>query len=121
MPPDAVKYFLISLRQMIKKKRFTRIQNGKVDTNATPNIHVNIGKIHVVLPMDIDDNKFEYFVDKMFDEIDKDTITQEKYAFYDDDIKTITFCSKQEVAMESYKLWREAQEKEDERNIEENS
>ena len=63
---DGIKLFFKSLRKMVKKKPFTHISNGKVDTNATPNIHVNIGESHVVLPMDIDDEKFEYFVDKMF-------------------------------------------------------
>ena len=63
---DGIKLFFKSLRKMVKKKPFTHISNEKVDINATPNIHVNIGESHVVLPMDIDDEKFEYFVDKMF-------------------------------------------------------
>ena len=100
---DGIKLFFKSLRKMVKKKPFTHISNGKVDTNATPNIHVNIGKSHIVLPMDIDDEKFEYFVDKMFESINQDTKTEEKYAFYDAENQTFEYYSKHEVAVKSYK------------------
>ena len=109
---DGIKYFLSSLRKMVKKKPFTYVSNGKVDTNATPNIHVNIGKSHVVLPMDIDDKKFEYFVDKMFESINQDTITEEKYAFYDAEKETLEYYSRREVAMKSYKQWGKSKESE---------
>ena len=102
---DGVKFFLSSLRKRIKKKPFTHVSNGKVDTEATPNIHVNIGKSHIVLPIDIDDNKFEYFVDKMFESINQNTVTEEKYAFYDAENQTLEYYSRHEVAMKSYKQW----------------
>lgn len=104
---DGIKLFFKSLRKMVKKKPFTHISNGKIDTNATPNIHVNIGKSHIVLPMDIDDEKFEHFIDKMFESINQDTITEEKYAFYDAEKETLEYYSKREVATRSYKLWSE--------------
>ena len=109
---DSIKIFLKSLRNMVKKKPFTHVSNGKVDTNATPNIHVNIGKSHIVLPMDIDDEKFEYFVDKMFESINQDTITEEKYAFYDTENQTLEYYSRHEVAMKSYKEWSKSKENE---------
>lgn len=109
---DGIKLFFKSLRKMVKKKPFTHISNEKVDINATPNIHVNIGKSHVVLPMDIDDEKFEYFVDKMFESINRDTVTEEKYAFYDAEKQTLEYYSKHEVAMKSYKEWSESKENE---------
>lgn len=109
---DGIKFFLKTLRNMVKKKQFTHVSNGKVDTNATPNIHVNIGKSHVVLPMDIDDKKFEYFVDKMFETMSQDTITEEQYAFYDDEKQTLEYYSRHEVAMKSYKEWSKSKENE---------
>ena len=109
---DGIKLFFKSLRKMVKKKPFTHISNEKVDINATPNIHVNIGKSHVVLPMDIDDEKFEYFVDKMFESINRDTVTEEKYAFYDAEKQTLEYYSRHEVAMKSYKEWSKSKENE---------
>jgi len=109
---EGIKFFLKSLRNMVKKKPFTHVSNGKVDTNATPNIHVNIGKSHVVLPMDIDDEKFEYFVDKMFETMSQDTITEEKYVFYDAEKQTLEYYSRYEVAMKSYKEWSKSKENE---------
>ena len=109
---DGIKLFFKSLRKTVKKKPFTRISNEKVDINATPNIHVNIGKSHVVLPMDIDDEKFEYFVDKMFESINRDTVTEEKYAFYDAEKQTLEYYSRHEVAMKSYNEWSKSKENE---------
>lgn len=104
---DGIKLFFKSLRKMVKKKPFTHISNGKIDANATPNIHVNIGKSHIVLPMDIDDEKFEYFMDKMFETINQDTITEEKYVFYDAKKETLEFHSRHQVATRAYKQWSE--------------
>ena len=109
---DGIKLFFKSLRKMVKKKPFTHISNEKVDINATPNIHVNIGKSHVVLPIDIDDEKFEYFVDKMFESINRDTVTEEKYAFYDAEKQTLEYYSRHEVAMKSHKEWSKSKENE---------
>lgn len=100
---DGIKLFFKSLRKMVKKKPFTRVSNGKADTKATPNIYVNIGKSHIVLPMDIDDKKFEYFVDKMFETINQDTTTEEKYAFYDSKNETLEYYSRHEIATKLYK------------------
>ena len=109
---DGIKFLFNSLRKIVKKKPFTHVSNGKFDTEATPNIHVNIGKNHIVLPTDIDDEKFEYFVDKMFETISQDTITEEKYAFYDAEKQTLEYYSRQEVAMKSYKEWSKSKENE---------
>lgn len=110
---DCIKVFLKSLRKIVKKKPFTRVSNGKVDTNANPNIHVNIGKSHVVLPMEIDDDKFEYFLDKFFETINKDIITEEKYVFYDVDKQILEYYSKNEVVAKSFKQWSEKSENKD--------
>lgn len=104
---EGIKFFLKSLRNMIKKKPLTRVSNDKVDTNVTSNIYLNIGKSHVVIPMDIDDEKFEYFVDKMFESINQDIITEEKYAFYDAEKETLEYYYRHEVVARSYKQWSE--------------
>ena len=106
---DGIKLFLRTLRKMVKKKSFTHVSNNKVDKNATPNIHVNVGKSHIVLPIDIDDSKFEYFVDKMFDSMDKNIVVEEKYVFYDAEKQTLEYYTRHEVAMKSYQDWKEKQ------------
>lgn len=113
---DGVKLFLCSLRKKMMKKPFARISKGEIDTNATPNIHVNIGKSHIVLPMDIDDKKFEYFVDKMFESINHDIVTEEKYAFYDVEKETLDYYFKHEVVMKLHKQRRESEENENKDN-----
>ena len=102
---DGIKFLFNSLRKIVKNKPSVHVSNGKLDTETTPNMHVNIGKNHIVLPTDIDDEKFEYFVDKMFESINQDTITEEKYVFYNAEKQTLEYYSKHEVAMKSYKQW----------------
>ena len=106
---DGIKLFFRSLKNIIKKKTFTHVSNNKVNTKATPNIHVNIGESHIVLPIDIDDSKFEYFVDKMFDSMDKDIVNEEKYVFYDAEKQTFEYYTRHEVTMKSYQDWKEKQ------------
>ncbi len=107
---DGIKFLFDSLRKIVKKKTFAHVSNGKFDTKTTPNIHVDIGKNHIVLPTDIDDEKFEYFVDKMFESINQDTITEEKYVFYNAEDQTLEYYSKHEVAMKSYEKWSNSKE-----------
>lgn len=106
---DGIKLFFCSLKNIVKKKPFTHVSNNKVNTKATPNIHVNIGESHIVLPIDIDDSKFEYFVDKMFDSMDKNIVVEEKYVFYDAEKQTLEYYTRHEVAMKSYQDWKEKQ------------
>lgn len=113
---DGVKLFLCSLRKKMMKKPFACILKGEIDTNATPNIYVNIGKSHIVLPMDIDDKKFEYFVDKMFESINHDIVTEEKYVFYNAENQTLDYYSKHEVAMKLHKQRQESEENENKDN-----
>ena len=106
---DGIKLFFRSLKNIVKKKTFTHVSNNKVNTKATPNIHVTIGESHIVLPIDIDDSKFEYFVDKMFDSMDKDIVNEEKYVFYDAEKQTFEYYTRHEVTMKSYQDWKEKQ------------
>ena len=106
---DGIKLFLRTLRKMVKKKLFAHVSNNKVNIKATPNIHVNIGESHIVLPIDIDDSKFEYFVDKMFDSMDKNIVVEEKYVFYDAEKQTLEYYTRHEVTIKSYQDWKEKQ------------
>jgi hypothetical protein len=79
---DGIKFFLCSLRRLVKTKSFRKMQSGNVITDVTPAIHFNIGKMHAVLPMDIDDEKFKYFVDKALETVNEQIITKETYFIY---------------------------------------
>ena len=79
---DGIKYFLVLLRQMIQKKKISKIQSGNVINNITPVMHFNIGQMHVILPMEIEDKKFEYFVDKAFETANANDAAKETYFSY---------------------------------------
>lgn len=78
------------------------MQNGKVDTNATPTIHFNIGQMHAVLPMDIDDEKFKYFVDKAFESVNEQSIAKETYFIYSEKTGEAKQYTKHELVQKAY-------------------
>lgn len=99
---DGIKWFLFSLRQITKKKTLTKVQNGKITTNVVPSIHFNIGQMHAVLPMDIDDEKFKYFVDKAFESVNEQSISRETYFIYSEKTGEAKQYTKHELVQKAY-------------------
>ena len=99
---DGIKWFLFSLRQIAKKKTLTKVQNGKITTNVVPSIHFNIGQMHAVLPMDIDDEKYKYFVDKAFETISEQSVAKETYFIYSEKTGEARHYTQHELIQQAY-------------------
>lgn len=99
---DGIKCFLVLLRQLAKKKPLSKVQNGKVTTNVTPTVHFNIGQMHAVLPMDIDDEKFKYFVDKAFESVNEQSIAKETYFIYSEKTGEAKHYTQHELVQRAY-------------------
>ena len=78
------------------------MQNGKITTNVVPSIHFNIGQMHAVLPMDIDDEKFKYFVDKAFETINEQTVAKETYFIYSEKTGEARHYTQHELIQQTY-------------------
>ena len=99
---DGIKWFLFSLRKIAKKKTLTKVQNGKFTTDVVPTIHFNIGQMHAVLPMNIDDEKFKYFVDKAFETVNEQTVTKETYFIYSEKTGEARHYTQHELIQQAY-------------------
>lgn len=77
---DVLKELVKLIRKLLCNKSFVKIKNGEVDTKTVPNIHFTIGEIHAVLPVNVDDEKYNYFVDKMFETVKEQAVAKKKRA-----------------------------------------
>lgn len=102
---DTLKATIMFVYEKLKVKKFTKIQGGKIDNNAIPNIHLILGKAHIILPMAIDVDKFKYFVDKVFDSIDSETVTKECFSQYDESTGKLTYYSEEQIVRKFYSDW----------------
>lgn len=99
---DAIKYFVLSVRNLARKKPMYKVEASKGVTKVTPTIHFNIGKMHAVLPVEIDDEKFKYFVDKAFETADEKTLTTETYFVYSEKTGEARHYTQNELVQQAY-------------------
>lgn len=110
---DVIKKALCFIYSNLKTKKLTKIQNGKITENVTPTVHFTIGKNHAVLPLDISDEKFCYFVDGFFKAVSAETVTKEQYIYFDREQDGLVTYTKEEISQKSYQEWLESQKRSD--------
>lgn len=108
---DCIKFFFSSLWRIIKTKKLTKIQGEKITENVAPTVHIQAGDLKIVLPTQLEDEKFKYFVDRMFECINPETIKEEKYGFYDENSGEITLLTTQQIAEKAMQEWLSKQNK----------
>ncbi len=110
---DALKSSVIHIYSSIKKKPLTRIQNGKIETDVIPNVHLKIGKSSMILPINLDEEKFKYCVDKMFEAINRDVVEHSHYLKYYEGKKEFECFTKSQIIGQAYSEWEQKQSKEE--------
>ncbi len=108
---DALKSSVVYIYSVIKEKPFVRIHNSKIEPNSTPNVHLRMGKASMILPINLDEEKFKYCVDKMFGAINKDVVEHSYYLKYDEDKKEFECFTKTQIAGQAYSDWLQKQPK----------
>ncbi len=98
---DAVKQFLMAVYQKLTYKKLFKMSNGKIKENNKNPIQFIIGKNRVILPTDIDEEKYKYFVDNFFEMIDKDKFQEEYFCYYNEKSCTFMYYTEEEVIMNS--------------------
>lgn len=74
---DAIKGLLFLLRSKFKKNPI--IAENSLNQQEERKIHFCVGSCHAILPTDVSDEKYGYFVDKMFDYIKNQDISDISY------------------------------------------
>lgn len=98
---DVLKTFLCKLYNKMKGRHVTKIQPGKIE-EVQPKIHFIIGDIKVILPLDIDDEKYKYFVDKMFENIRDETIVKKEFCVWNKETGEVEYYTQLEIARKMY-------------------
>ncbi len=106
---DCIKLFFSSLWKIIKTKKLTKIQGEKITENVMPTVHIQAGDLKVVLPTELEEEKFKYFIDRMFECINPETIKEAKYGFYDENSGEITLLTTQQIAEKAIQEWQRKQ------------
>lgn len=87
----------------MKNRRVTKLQGGKIRQHA-PVIHIILGKTRIVVPTDIEEKKFEIFVNKLLEKIPELDPGKKDIATFDDDFNKIVVCSEEEfIRKEAYR------------------
>ena len=68
-----------------------------------PNIHFDIGNTHLVLPVDIDKDKYEYAIDKFFKYVSSHTPNKITYVWYNETDKSLTTKTEEQIINEEIK------------------
>ena len=102
---DAIKMLLASIRNKFYHHPICKIQGGKI-TEVTANIHFVVGNNLLVLPIDIDDKKYQYTVDK-FMELAASTLPERPiYSFYSEEMDQFLQKTQEEIIKSEYEQWK---------------
>lgn len=102
---DAIKMLLAFIRNKFYHHPICKIQGGKV-TEETANIHFVVGNNLLVLPIDIDDEKYQYTVDK-FMELAASTLPERPiYSFYSEEMDQFVQKTQEEIIKSKYERWK---------------
>ena len=104
---DCIKMFFVNFWKTVKAKKLAKIQGGKITEEVPPVVHARAGNMSFVIPIELEEEKFKYFVDKMFSSIDAQTIKETKYAFYENE--NIVFYTQDQIAEKAMREWQEKQ------------
>lgn len=107
---DAMKIFLQKIYFKMNQIRLTKMQSGKEIKEVLPAIHFNVGNMKVTLPLDIDNGKYEYFVDKLFEYLASNTSSKEGYGFWNQEKEEIEHYTKSEITRKIYSEYKEKHE-----------
>lgn len=99
---DVVKTAICKIHAALKTKKLTKIQHGEIRENVTPNVHLVSGKVNAILPIDMEDEQFNHFVDKFFESLKDVDSYHECYVRYNRENDSVDYITSNDIALESY-------------------
>ena len=78
---DMIKFLLVHVRNKFHKRPIYKVQSKGV-TEETPNIQFRVGNNSLVLPVDVDFDKFKYVVDQFMERSSQETPDVVTYSIY---------------------------------------
>lgn len=98
---DGIKTLLTYIFRKFRKKPVNKLQGGAI-TEGSANIHFVVGNNVLALPMNVDEEKFEYAVDKFMDASVTSNPTEVTYTFCADNGNIVFHKTEREIIQEEY-------------------
>ena len=105
---DAIKLVAKFLYSKFHNRHMTKIQGGKI-TEETANVQLAIGNNRMVLPVDIDQDKYEYAVDKFFETVkflEEEKTQEQVYYMYSESGERLIAKTERQIIAEAYERQR---------------
>lgn len=99
---DGIKVLFNHIYRKFHAKPVSKVQGGKI-IKESANIHFVVGNNHIVLPVDIDIEKFEYVVDQFMIMASRQAPDKTIYTFYSEKEDVILSKTEMEIIQEEYK------------------
>ena len=94
----------------ITKFAYTKFHNRKMHkvygnktVEETPNIHFTIGESHLVLPVDVDQDKYEYATNKFFEYVSSHAPNKTTYVWFNEQDGSITTKTEEQIINDEIK------------------
>lgn len=98
---DGIKALFKRIYRKFHAKSVSKIQNGNI-IEESANIHFVVGNNHIVLPTDVDKEKFEYVVDRFMLAATQCMPIEPTYTFYSEKDDAVLSKTETEIIQEEY-------------------
>lgn len=99
---DMLKVFLKNIYDKFSRALIYRIQGEKIK-KENANIHFVVGKNILVLPVSVDEEKYEYTVDKFMEVSLKTTPAEVTYTYYDEEKQAVVIKTQENIIKDKMK------------------
>ena len=99
---DTIKWILSYIYKKFHKQTIYKLQNGEM-IEQTANIHFVIGNNRFILPIEVDDKKYQYAVDKFMELAAKSSPTETTYTLYSEKDNSVLIKTENEIIREECK------------------
>lgn len=108
---DSIRWTISSLYQKFHNNKAYKIQSGEIKESFA-NIHFVVGKNVMILPIDVEKDRFEYAVDKFFELSEHASNEEVRFVRITDDQMGLKVQTEDEIIFEEYQKQQEQQSKE---------
>ncbi|WP_407384610.1 hypothetical protein [Ruminococcus sp.] len=99
---DSIKAFAVFLHHKYHDKKIKKIYPNKT-VEEVPNIQMGFGDARFVLPMEVEQEKYEYAVDKFFEYASSHTPDKTTYVWYNEKDGSLITKSEEQTLKDGYK------------------
>lgn len=110
---DCLKALITKVYKFIRNKPFTARKNGVIVENSIPNVHLVVGDNKIILPMALEQEKFEYALDTFKEVVNDKTVKTKHVSKYNEQTQSFECYEESEFVM---KIAREGLKKQEETN-----